>query len=233
MQVIIKRGSSNGKLAGKTASGNNRTKRNVWVINPADTYDTCPTTCSHLPNRLRDAAVTRGLPVANDDDHTGACYANGRVEHFAKQGGEATLSEAIDDAIANLPTNGLLRWAEVGDVLAADGTDVVAELRRFKSARPDVSLVAYTHAWASVPDAHDVLRASVENDVTEAIARGLGFIPARTAPAGTTTVEGARFVCPETTGKVNGCIECRLCDVADGSPNTVVFPAHGVAKGRI
>ncbi len=232
MNVVLKRKTGNAKLTG------GKTRRDVWVVNPADTYDTCPTTCDHLPKRLFDIAEGKGLPVSDTPTH--ACYANGRVAAFAVKGGDTlTLTEAVDIVISEAPNNALVRWAEVGDIMTADPRSVIDELARIRQARPDVTLIAYTHAWRMLGGyGADIFRASCETPLDILLAESMGYRTSVVTPVEwgqSDLIEfrkanglGKVFVCPATTGKGRSCIDCRACDTSSAH---VAFPAHGV-RGR-
>lgn len=228
MNVVLKRATANKKLTG------GKRRNDVWVLNPADTYATCPTTCAHLPRTHFEDAVSKGLPVNPEPTH--ACYANGRVAAMAVKGGERmSLSDAVDVIISEAPERALIRWAEVGDVMGVDATDVVLTLRRIGDERPDVTFIGYTHAWRVLGGVGaDIFRASCETPLDVSLAMSMGYRPAMTVPEDWTPKDAAAFepartfICPAAQRPdVQSCITCGACDT---SPNAVAFPAHGVRK---
>lgn len=233
MDVVLKRGTANAKLTG------GKRRNDVWIINPTGQYDTCPTTCPHLPKRFYDAAIEKGLPVAANA--TNACYANGRTAWAALKGEDTTLHDAINSVIAELPANGLLRWAEVGDIVGSV-SEVISELRRVRDERPDITLIAYTHNWRDMDagEAADIFRASCETILDIAEAETAGWTSAVTSPIEWADNPAAAiafrrendlrgtFVCPATT-KGSNCADCGACDLTK-STNHVAFPAHGARK---
>lgn len=232
MDVVLKRATANKKLTG------GKRRSDVWVMNPAETYDTCPTTCAHLPKGMFADAVSKGLPVNPEPTH--ACYANGRVAHFAVKGGERlSLSDAVETVISEAPDRALIRWAEVGDIVTDNPAEVIATLARIRDERPDITFIAYTHAWRSLGgDGADMFRASCETVLDVTLAESFGYRAAMVVPedwdrddARTFAVENKTervFVCPAAVeGTDQSCITCRACDTSD---HNVAFPAHGTRK---
>lgn len=234
MNVVLKRATANRKLTG------GKRRNDVWVLNPADTYDTCPTTCAHLPRALFDIAVSNGLPVATEPTH--ACYANGRVAHFAVRGGDTlSLSDAVDVIVSEAPNGTLIRWAEVGDIVTSNPADVIATLARIRTARPDITFIGYTHAWRMLGGiGADMFRASCETPLDVMLAESMGYRAAMTVPEDWTQTDARNFATEHNTGRVfvcpaaidndrQSCITCKACDT---STHNVAFPAHGTRKSH-
>lgn len=233
MNVTLKRGTANKKLTG------GKRRKDVWVVNPTDTYETCPTTCAHLPRAHFEDAVSRGLPVNTEPTH--ACYANGRVAAMAVKGGERlTLSEAVATIITEAPERALIRWAEVGDIVTDDPRSIIDTLKRIRDERPDITFIAYTHAWRLLGGyGADMFRASCETVLDVTLAVAMGYRPAMTVPEDWTPKDAVGFrddhnvsvfVCPAATRPdVQSCITCRACDTGD---RAVAFPAHGTRKAH-
>lgn len=189
------------------------------------TPDTCPDTC----------------PLKDEGCY--ALFGPGGVGPFkiAAKHGSDDVASVIDQAIREVPQNGILRWEVSGDVVLPDGVTIdheyIAQTNRFVAARPDVRVIRYSHAWRQMsPEmfAYPV-NASCETlqDISEARAAGWQTVITATGPddevIGMTVDESRAIICPNQTHGVT-CAECQLCSKERTS--TVVFLPHGSGKRR-
>ena len=139
--------------------------------------------------------------------------------------------------IDRIPRNGLLRLNVVGDFLAANGEPDAAYIdacNHVASARPDIKIIAYTHAWRSLSPAMFAfpVNASCENaqDAEKALAEGWQAVMVNAD----VTAVGSRRVTRCLAERRDGtqCVSCGLC--ASGKPTrpVVSFAAHGSARKR-
>lgn len=227
LYVHVAKGSANRKLTGlpETEGGNARKDGAVWVINPVGhgdappearsgrTYDTCPLSCRHLPERFGGTA---------DAD----CYADAPLLWTAdKVGGIPALDALlmVRDAIEAGKCSAV-RWAVVGDIGRAPSerqwtTSFLSALRITCESR-GVPLIIYTHTWGAHGATWDpAVNASC--DSVEAIhkARDLGYQPvyvARDAEEAAAVIdEVGGFVCPEMADRASGCFAGRTSRSAE------------------
>jgi hypothetical protein len=164
------------------------------------------------------------------------CYAKGRIESIARKYGTAEPSANIRALAVTIPHGGTFRVGVVGDFLTSDGTldeAYVADIAYVAYMRPDITIIAYTHAWRTLtPDAFPfAVSASCDSprDISDAVAAGWPTVAtvADSAAFGR-TVAGRKVVqCPAQTRGVT-CDTCRLC----ARPNraaTIGFALHGIA----
>lgn len=176
----------------------------------------CPTTCA-----LYDAG----------------CYARGRIFGIAAKNGRETGGDygALLALVDTMPHGYVLRLNVSGDFLTANGTPdyaYIAAANGVHSARPDVTIIAYTHAWRTLSPGMFtfVVNASCDgpDDVVEARAAGWSTVVVDTNAEDTLiggTLAGSRVVqCPAQTRGLT-CDQCRLC--GRERPSTVAFAAHG------
>lgn len=163
------------------------------------------------------------------------CYTTGRIEGIAERYGTAdpaVYTAAIMALADTIPQGGAFRAGVSGDFLAEDGTlnvPYVTAIGALHAARPDVTIIAYTHAWRGLtPDAFPFpVNASCDSAADVATARAAGWRTVRIADtAGTGEVQ----CLAQTKGMT--CADCRLCAVPTRNA-TVTFAPHGiVAKGK-
>lgn len=172
------------------------------------------------------------------------CYAenrNGRPSPFdTAERGITGTADILATWARTLPSPYVLRLNVSGDFLGPDGRpdlEYIAAVNAFAAARPDVTIIGYSHAWRQLrPDmfvGYSVAAScDTADDIAEAIAAGwapVTVVP-ETDPAGVigSTVGGRRIVeCPNTTRGVQ-CVDCRLC--ARPQRATVAFRAHGTRR---
>jgi len=170
------------------------------------------------------------------------CYAENHI------GGSASLKQRADtygkdslDAVyalaVSIPKGGTLRLNVSGDFLGEDGRldrDYAAACNSLAITRPDVTIIAYTHAWRklSPKDFDFTVNASCDTpaDVADAIAAG--WATSVVEPGHIfdgQTIGGRRVItCPNVTRGVQ-CIDCKLCSRPTRA--TIAFPVHGARKG--
>jgi hypothetical protein len=137
-----------------------------------------------------------------------------------------------------VPANGTIRLNVSGDFMADnDGTpdaEYIAACNDVAAARPDVTIIAYTHAWRTLTPATFAftVNASCDNetDIADAIAAGWPTVVVEPGDRFTGRMFAGRrtVTCPNATTGVQ-CVDCKLC--ARPSRATVAFPVHGARKG--
>ena len=167
------------------------------------------------------------------------CYALGRIFSFAKRGSDDM--DAVRALIDQVPYGGLIRLNVSGDFLDEDGSPDMAYIEATNDvarARPDVTFIAYTHAWRVLsPDLFEyTVAASCDSlaDIYDAYASG--WPPVTVDPGGDesligTTLENGRRViqCPAQNRDIT-CEQCRLC--ARPERALVAFSVHGSGKKK-
>jgi hypothetical protein len=164
------------------------------------------------------------------------CYARGRIFSIATRLGSEDHSKILE-LITEIPQGGGLRLNVSGDFVLKDGSpdvDYIAACNRVATARPDVKIIAYTHAWRTLtPDLFTFgVNASCESetDVREARAAGWGTV---TINAESDKIAGTRVVrCPAETRDDVSCATCMLCAKTPKINTTVTFTAHGSGKAK-
>ncbi len=180
------------------------------------TQESCPTTCAFFEN---------------------GCYARGRIFGIARKFGRDDLNKIHELATTLDPGQGL-RLNVSGDFLTDAGdldqeyVDVVNALVR---ARPDVRVIAYTHAWRTLDPSSFAfgVNASCETtaDVAEARKKGWGTVMVD-GPEGE-IVAGTRVVrCPAEYRDDTTCASCMLCSRTPDLPTTVSFRTHGAGAHK-
>lgn len=188
------------------------------------TVESCPTACFHHP------------------DNGGTCYGatghGGGVFRIASKYGVDHMGK-VRALAGDLPANGMLRLNVVGDFLNDAGdldVDYVDAVNDVARARPDVTIIAYTHAWRRLsPDLFDfVVNASCEtaDDVDKARANGwqavLVLADDDDPLIGARVADKRVIVCPEQRSDRVNCANCGLC--AKERPTVVGFIAHGARR---
>lgn len=185
----------------------------------ATTYreqSTCPTTCPLMGN---------------------GCYATGRIFAIAKKHGKEDL-KAVRDLVITLKRGQGLRLNVSGDFLADDGTpdlDYIAAVNHVAAFRPDVKIIAYTHAWRILDPKMFVfgVNASCDTDADIAEARAAGWGTVTVGAEDGSTIAGTRVVrCPAEYRDDTTCASCMLCSKTPDLPTTVTFTPHGAGKKR-
>jgi hypothetical protein len=139
--------------------------------------------------------------------------------------------------IDRMPRGGLLRLNVVGDFLDANGEPDAAYIdacNQVAAARPDVKIIAYTHAWRNLSPALFAfpVNASCEDaqDAEKALAEGWQAVMVNAD----VIAVASRRVLPCLAERRDGtqCVTCGLC--ASGKPTrpVVTFSAHGNARKR-
>lgn len=211
-----------GKMLVTLSSGNAKLGR------MAATYrlqDTCPTTCPFYGN---------------------GCYARGRIFSIPRDHGkdDAEANAALVALIDTMPQDYVLRLNVSGDFLTVNGSPDIAYIaacNAVATARPDVTIIAYTHAWRVLsPDMFTfTVAASCESgaDIAEAIAEGWSPVtvdPGTGQPGSLLgeTVAGRRVVqCPQQKAPTRvTCASCRACAKADRP--VIAFVAHGMGAKK-
>jgi hypothetical protein len=129
----------------------------------------------------------------------------------------------------------LLRLNVVGDFLRADGTpdtEYIDAANELHAARPDVRIIAYTHAWRVLSPGMFAfpVNASCETaeDVTSALAAGWQAVIIDGQDLG--TVAGRRVLtCLAERKDGTQCVTCGLCATGKRTRPIVSFTAHGNA----
>jgi hypothetical protein len=185
----------------------------------ATTYreqSSCPTTCPLMGN---------------------GCYASGRIFGIPRKYGSAD-NVAVLALITSLKPGQGLRLNVSGDFLGLDGepdVDYIDACNRVATERPDVKIIAYTHAWRTLTPSMFAfgVNASCESaaEVAEARAAGWGTVMVN-GPVGE-TIDGSRVVrCPAEYRDDTTCASCMLCAKTPGLDTTVSFTAHGAGKAK-
>lgn len=184
------------------------------------TQGSCPTTCPFYGN---------------------GCYARGRIFSIPRDhglDGEAA-NAALVALIDTMPRDYTLRLNVSGDFLTETGSPDVAYIaacNAVATARPDVTLIAYTHAWRVLsPDMFTfTVAASCEtaDDIGDAIAAGWSPVtvdPGTGEPGSLLrqVVGGRRVVqCPQQVNPERvTCASCKACSRQDRP--VIAFVAHG------
>ncbi len=185
----------------------------------AATYRTqasCPTSCPLMGN---------------------GCYASGRIFGIPQRLGREDL-QAVLGLIDTLPQGRGLRLNVSGDFLTDDGTpdhDYIAACNAVAEARPDVKMIAYTHAWRSL--SADMFSFSVnascesDDEIAEALATGWQAVTVN-GPVGE-SVSGRKVVrCPAETRDNVSCETCMACAADTRTRPVISFTAHGGGKAK-
>jgi hypothetical protein len=190
------------------------------------TQGSCPTTCSFYPVQS-------------------ACYADTfrGFGHAVKHGAVDPTYADVRTLARTLPHGGIVRWNVSGDYLSADGTPDMAYIdatNHVARTRPDVTHIAYTHAWRILrPDMFAYTVNASADSAEEALeARAAGWPVAAAVPQATLdnlTTAGRQTVplvqCPQTReGSPMTCQTCKLC--ARPRNAIVGFPVHGTGARR-
>ncbi len=185
----------------------------------ATTYreqSSCPTTCPLMGN---------------------GCYATGRIFGISRKfGSEDTV--AVRALVTTLKSGQGLRLNVSGDFLDVNGEpdrDYIDAVNHVATERPDVKIIAYTHAWRILSPSDFVfgVNASCESaaEVAEARAAGWGTVMVN-GPVGE-QIAGTRVVrCPAEYRDEVTCASCMLCAKTPSIPTTVSFTAHGAGKAK-
>lgn len=200
------------------ASSNSKTGK---VAATYRTQHSCPTTCA-----LYDAG----------------CYARGRIFGIAAKNGHEVNGDyaAVLGLIDTMPPDYVLRANVSGDFLSEDGSpdlQYITALNTVADARPDVTIIAYTHAWRTLAPGmfRFVVNASCDTpaDVIEARAAGWATVVVDTNADDTlvgSKLSDSRVIqCPNQTRGIT-CAECKLC--GRERPATVAFAVHGAGKNQ-
>jgi hypothetical protein len=187
------------------------------------TQDSCPTTCPLLGN---------------------GCYAEsgpggGPFRMVAKHGRDDL--DALRALRYQLPRGGWLRLNVSGDFLTDDGTldtDYVDACNELVRRRPDLNVLAYTHAWRQLdPAVFDfTVNASCETPAELEAARAAGWMTVVVDPGGDdsligTTISGARVAqCPQQYRPDVTCARCGACAANKRTRPTIAFTVHGSRK---
>ena len=185
----------------------------------ATTYreqSSCPTTCPLMGN---------------------GCYATGRIFGISRKFGSEN-TDAVLALITTLKPGQGLRLNVSGDFLAEDGTpdlEYIAACNKVATERPDVKIIAYTHAWRTMSPSDFAfgVNASCDTDadIVEARAAGWGTVTVNGDEGA--TIAGTRIVrCPAETRDDVTCASCMLCAKTPTIATTVSFTAHGAGKKR-
>jgi hypothetical protein len=180
------------------------------------TQETCPTTCPLMGN---------------------GCYATGRIFGIARKFGREDLDK-VRGLIDTLEPGQGLRLNVAGDFLAADGTpdvEYIDACNAVAEARPDVKIIAYTHAWRILsPSLFSFgVNASCDTDADIAEARAAGWGTVTVGAEHGQTIAGTRVVrCPAETRDDVTCASCMLCARTPSIPTTVTFTPHGAGKRK-
>ena len=164
--------------------------------------------------------------------YSSGCYARGRIFAIATRLGAEDHAKILE-LITTLPQGGGLRLNVAGDFLLPDGSpdvDYIAACNAVASARPDVRIIAYTHAWRTLtPDLFTFgVNASCESEADVAAARAAGWGTVTVDATHGDTLAGTRVVrCPAETRDDVSCASCMLCSRTPSIPTTVTFTAHG------
>jgi len=158
--------------------------------------------------------------------------------HAARGDGDSDYTTLRADLTA-CNAGDVIRINVVGDYLTSDGSPDIEYINVINDAAArGVIVLAYTHAWRSLsPDLfHPSARpqASCDSPSDVSLARSQGWSTVIVAPVGQYAngddIDGTRAViCPNVTNGIK-CIDCKLCAVQRKS--TIVFPIHGMRKGR-
>lgn len=185
----------------------------------ATTYreqSSCPTTCPLMGN---------------------GCYAIGRIFAIPRKfGSEST--DAVLSLITTLKPGQGLRLNVSGDFLAEDGTpdrEYIAACNRVATERPDVKIIAYTHAWRTLSPSDFAfgVNASCDTDADIAEARAAGWGTVTVGAEHGEEIAGTRVVrCPAETRDDVSCATCMLCAKTPNLPVTVTFGPHGPGRKR-
>lgn len=184
----------------------------------ATTYRTqksCPTTCALYSN---------------------GCYATGRIFAIPAKFGKQD-NAAVYALIENLKPGQGLRLNVSGDFLNEDGspdTDYIDACNAVVAARPDVEVIAYTHAWRTLsPSMFSFgVNASCDSDEDIAEARAMGWGTVTVGREHGEEIAGTRVVrCPAETRDVS-CADCMLCAKIPSLNTTVTFTPHGAGKAK-
>jgi hypothetical protein len=186
-----------------------------------------------------------------DDGKWGSpCYANnnfiGLQTKKLNQGKGDYLDAAREEAelISNLSGERPLRLHVVGDCKDRTATEIVADAVAGYQAKHGQPSWTYTRAWEQVPreswGAVSVL-ASCETprQVRKAVSKGYATaMVVSTFQRPTAYVRGGVKIvpCPQETGRVVSCTQCRLCwrdDILRPAGITIGFEAHGFQAGKV
>lgn len=197
---------------------------------------------------IRPAAVyrTQGSCPISCPFYSSGCYARGRIFGTASRLGAETGPDsdyrAVRALVDILPPGGVVRFNVSGDYLAADGRPDVAYIDATNSvaiARPDVTILAYSHAWRILEPGMFayVVAASADTSEDAATAIRAGWAPVMVTPPADSpgsrigaTIAGRRVVeCPASS-RGRSCVECRLC--ARSARAIVGFVAHGSGSAQ-
>ena len=136
-----------------------------------------------------------------------------------------------------MPHGGLLRLNVVGDFLEANGvpdTAYIDACNQVASARPDVKIIAYTHAWRRLTPAMFTfpVNASCENaqDAAEALAEGWQAVLVNADVEVVATRRVVRCLAERRDG--TQCVTCGVCAAGKPTRPVVTFTAHGSARKR-
>jgi hypothetical protein len=178
------------------------------------------------------------------------CYAEtGHMLHTtrrvnAKSGTPEEIATEEAKKIVSLSGMVPLRLHVVGDAKTDEAAKILANACKTYSARFGQPAFTYTHAW------RDVLRsswgqinvlASCENaeQVMEANEKGYAaaVVVEKFESDKVYEKDGLKILpCPQQTGRVKNCVECRACMKADKLKQTgltVAFEAHGASKRKV
>lgn len=177
------------------------------------TQESCPTTCVLFEN---------------------GCYARGRIFGLARKFGTDDNNQRVRDLVKEVPPNGSIRFNVSGDFLSEDGTldaDYVDACNYVADTRPDIKIIAYTHAWRQIDRSvfHFSVNASCESlaDLVEALDLGWQAVLADTGEMLGDVVEGRRVIqCPAQTRDVT-CRDCNACAADTRTRPIIAFVVHG------
>lgn len=203
-----------------TPVSSNRKTGNIAVT--GRDRSTCPTTCTFYQN--------------------GACYTNGRIDHYYATSQSDWTREQMTDALRNAKSD-RLRDRVDGDII--DNGDVnLGYLQELTAAAVDAGMSwiwGYTHVPVTAQDIPDgyVMNASceTEDDVAAARERGLPAVLSSHMHLHGDRVDGRPVIqCPATRSDAINCGNCGgsagpIC-ARPGREAVVLFPPHGSGVKR-
>lgn len=189
-------------------------------------------------------------PWYEDGKWGSPCYANNGFQGLMTKKLNQTkgdyLQAALDEAeiIGQLSGERPLRLHVVGDCKDQVAAEVVAGAANAYRAKHGQPVWTYTRAWAKVPrpvwgDVSVLASCETAGQVRRANEDGYAAAIVVGAFAKTTAYkkDGIKIVpCPEETGRVNSCSECKLCwkdDLLRRAGITIGFEAHGFWASKV